>query len=183
SDEGLPMNLRRLGIPVLAALWWGMVGATPPGAQSGTEEAICKDPAVFFCENFEDWALGSVYNNPGNRAKYKGNPWGANPGSPDIVNSEHFDGSKSLRMITPANQASGGAVDTSLIGGPYRTVYWRWYTKYSPNYVWSPVATQHNEMYTCCFNGQHGLGGAVQDNGLFNFASATGSPTKPVITY
>jgi hypothetical protein len=77
------------------------------------EEAICKDPAVFFCENFEDWGLGPVYNNPGNRAKYKGNPWGANPGTPDIVNTEHFDGSKSLRMTTPANQASGGAVDTS----------------------------------------------------------------------
>jgi hypothetical protein len=45
-----------------------------------------------------------------------------------------------------------------------------------------PVATKHNEMYTCCFTGQHGVSGAVQDNGLFNFTSNTGL-SKPVITY
>jgi hypothetical protein len=169
----------RLWIAVLVVLG-SVVSAS---AQSGTEEAVCLRSDVFFCENWEDWAPGQVLGNPGNVNKFKANAWNANPGTPDIVTTEHFLGTKSIRMVTPANQNSGGAIDSNFVGGSRTTIFWRWYTKYSLNYIWSPVGTKHNELFTCCFTGQHGLSGAVQDNGLFSSNGNHGYPPPPLIVY
>lgn len=111
-------------------------------AQTGNEEGICRnDPNVFFCENFEDRAVGSVLSDPGPRYKNKG--WTASTSTPHIQTTEHFDGTKALRMVTPANRVSGGAIDSAFTGR--RTVYYRWYQKWSSNYVYSPVATKGGE--------------------------------------
>jgi hypothetical protein len=147
--------------------------ASLAAAQTGNEEAICRnDPNVFFCENFEDRPLGPVFTFFAVPI-YKNNGWGVgDPNNPDVVNTERADGTKALRMTTPANAASGGSIDTTLLGGPYRTVYWRWYVKYSPNYVWSPIATKHNQI----------LSDGGSDNGIFNFVNNLGIE-QPVITF
>jgi len=157
-----------------------VLGAAPDG-----QEDICTDPAVFFCDNFEARALGT---GDLSRPTYKNNGWSqSNPGpggSPLVINTEHFSGSNALDMVTPQNRASGGYMDASFPNNArFRTIYWRWYSKYSSNYVWSPIATKHNETFTCCFNGEvGGLGGSVQDNGWFMFTNNTGTRT-PVMTY
>jgi hypothetical protein len=159
-------------------LWTASVLAAAPDGQ----EDICTSPAVFFCDNFEARALGT---GDLSRTTYKNNGWSQSSlSSPLVINTEHFDGSNALDMVTPQNSASGGYMSASFPNNAsFSTVYWRWYSKYSSNYVWSPVATKHNETFTCCFNGQFGgLGGAVQDNGWFNFTSNTGART-PVMTY
>jgi hypothetical protein len=148
--------------------------ASLAAAQTGNEEAICvNDPNVFFCENFEDRALGPAYNFFAVPI-YKNNGWSVgDPSTPDVVNTESADGTNSIRMTTPANVASGGVMDTTLPGGPYRTVYWRWYVKYSPNYVWSPIATKHNEIP---------MMDGDADSGIFNFVNDYGIE-QPVVTF
>jgi hypothetical protein len=159
------MNRRWLGSLVLAVC---LLGDSPTWAQAptGHEEAICSQPWVLTCITFEDYPLGLIqYGVP----RYKDKGWGISTGAnQDIVS---MDGAKWIRMITGANQASGGYMGQDLPSGQ-RTVYWRWVVKYSPNYVWSPVATKHNEFYT---NYQ-------LDTGIFNFVSNRGYKT-PVVTY
>jgi hypothetical protein len=140
-------------------------------AQTGNEEAICRnDPNVFFCDNFEDRAVGPVRNDAGPRYKHKG--WSTSaPDSPDVITSEHFTGSKSLRMTTYQNQTGGGFI-TSQFPVSSRTLYYRWYEKYSPNYVWSPIATKHNESDA----------DFETDVGLFNFVGNQGFK-QPVFTF
>jgi hypothetical protein len=159
---------------VIIALAVTVVGAfgtiVSASAQTGQEEAICRnDPNVFFCENFEDRPLGILAPGvPG----YKNNGYGVS-GNPTVQTDEKFDGARAIRLEVLANRVSGNPpvrFDTSIT--PQRTVYWRWYVKYSSNYIWSPVATKHNEMFT---NGQ-------ADNGIFNFTSNNGI-SRPVITY
>jgi hypothetical protein len=161
--------MNRLALALLSVL------CVMPGvaiAQTGNEEAICRtDPNVFFCDNFEDRALGPMRNDAG--PKFKNNGYGTSQADqPSIINTEHFDGSRSLDMVTPQNRASGGFIDTQFPGGSRRTVYYRWYTKYSSNYIWSPVATKHNELVTCGYSG-----GCGSDNGLFNFVNGNRTPT------
>src|SRR5437879_13729188 len=76
-------------------------------------------------------------------------------------------------MVTQANKVSGGFMDSlGFFGGARRTVYWRWYAKYSSNYIWSPVATKHNEE----------LVAGNTDNGLFSFTGPNGL-TVPVFVW
>jgi len=148
-------------------------GAAPDG-----QEDICTNPAVFFCENWENRPLGPVWNFVG-VGGYKNNGWAVSDSiTPDIVNTERVDGTKAIRMVTGANKASGGWIDAAFPNGAaFRTVYWRWYVKYSPNYVWSPEATKHNE--TVSFDRIAGASGA--DLGVFNFTSNMGFRTPNVV--
>jgi hypothetical protein len=158
--------------PLLAALL--LLGSTTLAwGQTGREEAICRtDPNVFFCDNFEDRAVGPLRNDAG--PKFKHNGYGTSqPDQPAVIDTERFDGSKSLDMVTPQNRASGGFIDSNFPGGSRRTVYYRWYTKYSANYIWSPVATKHNELVTCGYSG----GSCGSDNGLFHFVNGNRTPT------
>ena len=166
--------MRSLAFRMMLAVTVVLGLASLAAAQTGNEEAICRnDPNVFFCENFEDRAVGPAYDVL-TIPIYKNNGWAADTTNyfPDVVNFDQVDGTKSIRMVTPANGVSSGAIDTTLLGGPYRTVYWRWYVKYSWNYVWSPIATKHNEIP---FSGE-------ADNHIFNFVNGWGID-QPVITF
>src|SRR5438445_9977720 len=89
-------------IALAVGLWTPIVLAAAPDGQ----EDICTRPAVFFCENFEARALRS---GDFNRAIYKNNGWSLSTGAlQTVVSTEHFAGSKAIRMVTPANQVSGG---------------------------------------------------------------------------
>jgi hypothetical protein len=144
------------------------VGISAAALAPDGQEDLCSDPNVFFCENFEARALGGT---DFGRPIYKNRGWSLSSGARQtVINSEHVDGGKGIRMVTPANVASGGYMDTGFSG--QRTVFWRWYSKWSPNYVWSPVATKHNEMV---------LSGQLPD-GIFNFVNNQGY-RNPVITW
>jgi hypothetical protein len=146
----------------LMLLFTPALAAAPDG-----QEEICNTSAVFFCENWEARALGK---NDLGRALYKSPGWSWSSGAGGIINTQAFDGTKSINLETPANSVSGFALDVGFT--PRRTVYWRWYVKYSSNYVWSPVATKHNEIF---------INGSLS-TGLFNSVSNTGFDT-PVQTF
>src|SRR5437879_9430896 len=75
-------------------------------------------------------------------------------------------------MVTQANKVSGGFMDSlGFFGGARRAVYWRWYAKYSSDYIWSPVATKHNEEFVA----------GSPENGLFNFTYKNGIRTPVLI--
>lgn len=140
---------------------------TPISAQTGNEESICTISAVIFCDNFEDRAIGS----PGFTwpATYKNGGWllSANGSSvnPQVVSTPTFAGSRALRLTTPANQASGGAVDSvTWAAGAQTTVYIRVYSMRSPNYILSPVSVKgfHTRPDT--------------NNGLFSYLSGNWQP-------
>jgi hypothetical protein len=152
-----------LGLPSLAS------------AQTGNEEAICRNDAnVFFCENWEDRPLGFTANFGSSMIlpqQFKNQRWlmdTANAGS--IVTGNAFDGAKSLRLITPANQVSSGGTQTLDVMGNATEWYWRIMLKYESGYIWSPVATKALETVinstnnsTCC--------------GFFNSTSSPGINT------
>jgi hypothetical protein len=158
------MTWRRLGI--LAALWWVLIASAPAAAQTGHEEAICSQPWVLTCITFEDYPLGTIA--PGVQ-RYKDKGWGISTGALQGIVTE--DGKKWIQMVFPQNSVSGGYMGQDL-PSKQRTVYWRWVVKYSPNYIWSPIATKHNELYT-----NYSL-----DSGIFNFTN-NHSTKMPKITY
>jgi hypothetical protein len=137
-------------------------------AQTGNEEPICRDdPNVFFCDNFEDRNVGGA--DYGRRYKNNGYAMSTFPSNNLVQTAEHVDGIKAVAMLTPANRVSGGVLDTAFPG--QRTVYWRWYVKYSTNYFWSN-AVKHNELLVS----QKTL------SGIFNFVSNQGK-TVPIFTW
>ncbi|MEO6546100.1 MAG: hypothetical protein ABIP05_18970, partial [Nitrospiraceae bacterium] len=59
-----------------------------------------------------------------------------------------YTGSHALQMTYPAGQNTGGGFMDLAWKGNSRTIYYRWYTKFSSNFKWSYVATKHNEIST-----------------------------------
>lgn len=126
------------GICCASASW----AAAPDG-----QEDICNDSAVFFCENWEARATGV---GDFTSAKYKSPGWSRSVSGPElsVVAGVGHSGSKAFQFQYEAGNNTGpGYMTLDWPGGPYRTVYYRWMVKYSPNYVWSAVATKHDEFY------------------------------------
>ncbi len=117
----------------------------PAWADHDGSEMICHNSSVFFCENWEGRALGSGdFSSP----KYKSPGWANSRLNTQAVVATAYSGSKGFQFTYPSgNNTGGGFMTVDFPGGPYRTVYYRWMTKYSPNYVWSAVATKHDEFY------------------------------------
>ena len=162
----------------VAAVALLLAAAGAASGQTGNEEAICRnDPNVIFCENYEDRAVGG--SDLGG-SRFKNNGWAVSdfPSFSVVQTAEKFDGTRGIAMITFANTSGGTFMDTVFPDGvPRRTIYYRWYTKYSSNYVWSPEATKHNETL--------GLDPAVgpgAEYGVFNFVGAFGTPRQPLFT-
>lgn len=125
----------------------------PPDQQ----EAVCTDPNVFFCENFEDRSATNVADL--SRSKYKNAGWAMSQtgGSLAVTATQAVDGNHSLQLTYEDKSTGPGFMDTGFPAS-VRTIYLRWYTKWSQNWVWSPVATKHMETVR---------GSAGADNHLF----------------
>ncbi|MCI0426445.1 MAG: hypothetical protein L0Z46_00340 [Nitrospiraceae bacterium] len=102
-----------------------------------SQEDICATEAVIFCDNFENRPLG-LANVTLRGVEYKNGGWAVGNDSSDtsqaVVNTDHFDGTKSMQWTYPVN---GGA---SWIEGRYSAlpeIYYRFYIKNSSNWVWS----------------------------------------------
>jgi len=147
-----PQCVKILGGSLAVALWTIFAGL---GIASASEEAICSNPAVFFCDNFEDRAVG-----PNDLSGSKGGKtlgWGNIDfsGMP-VANDEHFDGTRSLKFIYPAcswsdNQYEG--CGTGFMGPPAfnpspNDWYFRHYAKWSSTFTWSAVGTKHFALLT-----------------------------------
>lgn len=148
--------------PMLHTIWALALGlllvsqyAFAQTGQTGNVEAICSTAAVVLCENFEDRTINdntSLFTN-----LYKNSAWGVSqPGCTGNGCSSvratpsgapAFLGSKVMRFVTPANQASGGFFDHPLPAS--NEYYVRMYTMWcgpplcATTYIWSPVATKH----------------------------------------
>ena len=125
-----------------------MTGMQPvlAAAAPDQQEAICADPAVIFCENFEDRSTADYMDM--SRPKYKNNGWALSNASSGnqtekVVNTQAVDGSKGFQFQYNPGSNGAGFLDTSVAGGS--DVYIRWYSKWSTNYVWSGVSTKHFE--------------------------------------
>jgi hypothetical protein len=146
------------------------------GVNVDNVEDICvNDNNVIFCENWENRPLGWIDNNFGQYfvpSQFKNTGWVlTSPTGGTVVNTEHFEGTKSLQITTPANQSSGGEADTiNNSWANRREFYWRTYEKFSPNYVWSPIGTKNWEQLHV---------GQSQDIDYFNGVSSTTRVTLP----
>lgn len=110
------------------------------------QEDICNDPDVFFCENWESRAAGnSDFSSP----RFKSPGWAnSSLSTQSIATSEKYSGTKAFEFKYPqGNNTGAGFMTVDWPGGPHRTVYYRWMVKYSQNFVWSAVATKHDEFY------------------------------------
>lgn len=117
----------------------------PVWADHDGSEMICHNTNVFFCENWEGRTLGT---SGFSAAKYKSPGWANSRLTTQTVVTTSYSGSHGFQFTYPSgNNTGGGYMTVDFPGGLYRTVYYRWMTKYSPNYVWSAVATKHDEFY------------------------------------
>lgn len=137
------MIKRVLHLIVVLGLW-----VTPVWSDHNGQEDICHDPAVIMCDNFESRSAG--YTDPWwnrlNQKVYKNTGWNLS-GSWIAVTDDPanvYSGNKALEFNYPA-----GPRGTNFMGIGWtsnRTYYARWYTKWSSNYKFSPIATKHNEF-------------------------------------
>ena len=120
-----------------------LVMLTLAGPAAAAEEAVCSDPNVFFCENWEDRALGNGDFTTNKGGKTLG--WGVGDASTQsVVNSGCQDGGKCLQQTYPdlstpqaKDNGGGGFIGTPSFP-PTRTVYVRAWVKYPSNWVNSP---------------------------------------------
>src|SRR5262245_61012137 len=116
----------------------GMLTVAAPAAAA--EEAICSDPNVILCDNFEDRPLGVI--TPAGLPNLGGKTlgWGSDQAySQSIVSgSECVGGGKCLQqnypdLSTPKPQDNGGGGfigSERFPGGQERTIYTRFWVKY-----------------------------------------------------
>jgi hypothetical protein len=141
--EDIPVLLKGL----LAALITLAVSTTAAWA---AQEAICSQTAVFFCDNFEDRAVGGagLQQSVGTKT----GSWDLSDFSGIRVSTNAaFDGTKSMVFDMQAcswsnNQAGGCGVGYGYAQpgiGNRTEFYARHYVYWSPGYVWSPVADKH----------------------------------------
>ncbi|MDO8742778.1 MAG: LamG-like jellyroll fold domain-containing protein, partial [bacterium] len=115
-----------------------------------TQEAICASPFVLMCEDFEERALGSAdLKRPTTKNKGWDLSTGALANHGVISTSEGvYDGAKALQLNYPAGGNTGGGFMNTSWNNTDRTIYVRWYEKWSPNFKQSFIATKNMELYT-----------------------------------
>lgn len=142
-----------------------------------SQETICSNAWVIFCDNFETREPGFPNSGDLTRPIFK-NPGWQGSGGHYVTAGEGFDGSRAMRVDyaprgpgvppNPGDPANGGA---GYIVATYttnaKTLYWRWYTKWSTNWKRSPAAEKHLIL-------QYGNG--PQNQGLHAGHSGFGSP-------
>jgi hypothetical protein len=122
-----------------------VVGLSAPTAWAAApdgQEDICNTAAVIFCDNFEARAVGA---GDLQRSTFKNTGWPVSDSTNITVIADAaniFNGQRALQLRYPAGGGGIGFMNPALPGA-YRTVYMRWYTKWSSSYQFSPIATKH----------------------------------------
>lgn len=132
--------IRKLLAPIMTILISGSLAwaAAPDG-----QEDLCANAAVIFCDNFEARVTGS---GDLTRRTYKSG-WALSEfNRMTVASGVGFGGGKALQFAYPAGVGGIGYMDTAWSG--QRTIYLRWYAKWSSNWKWSPVETKHMFMST-----------------------------------
>jgi len=150
---------------------WGvtLLWFTTAWAVTDNQEAICDQPYVLFCDNFDARALGQ---GDFSRATYKNAGWqysnlNALGGSTSIVQQADPQGNTSNVLDLPCNlygsEAPGANVCAGYLNGmltqviPYGSdFYFRWYTKWSAGFKHSWGEKHAGALFGCdsgCING------------------------------
>lgn len=125
---------RFLLVCCLVGLWW-------VGSAHAAQESICSTAAVIVCENFDDRSLGTATTTINTAILTKTPAWAVSDTSMSVVNTQAFDGTKSLQWTYGAGSAGAGFFD---LGIPSRRDYYiRFYMKNESTWVWS---TDGNKM-------------------------------------
>src|SRR5262249_17094234 len=111
------------------------------GITSAAPEAICSDPNVLFCDNFEDRDVGNGDFSTNKGGKTLG--WGVGDASTQSIvsGSQCQDGGKCLQQVypdlsTPQKKDNGGGGFLGTATWPQeRTLYYRTWFKYPSNWV------------------------------------------------
>lgn len=151
-------------------------------------EAICANAAVFACEDWEGYS--TTQSSAGlSGGGTKSPTWtrsvvGSSTDGITIIDAATtpqgvHSGSRALQLAYPSGTGGTDYMDGTL-PSTYRTIYWRWYVKYSSNFQWSGVATKHDELLLS--------GGAAGDTpqlawtgDINSCGSGPTSPMKPTI--
>lgn len=119
-----------------------LVMLTLAGPAGAAEEAICSDPNVIFCDNFNDRALGGNDLSTNKGGKTTG--WNKDQDPNQIVvNTGCLDGNcfqqlyPDLTVPQMKDNGGGGFMGTNSLG-MNRTIYYRVWLKYPSNWVESP---------------------------------------------
>lgn len=117
--------------------------AAPTWANHDGQEDICHSAAVIFCDNFEARTLG---DGDFQRATYKNNGWEycCIQGT-SVVTTAGVTGAstKALQLHQVAGANVGGSYINGKGVGNILDVYFRWYVKWSSNFVFSPTGNKH----------------------------------------
>jgi hypothetical protein len=135
---------RSLVLPALAALAGAGAGALPAqAAESFCPKGASPDPAVIWCDGFEDSDLG-----PGGTVAENYFDYNDNGGSMVRTTAEHAEGSNAMRVHWAAGQVSAGSmIRTFGRAGvrsqgrsteDFRDVYWRIYVKLQDGFQGQP---------------------------------------------
>lgn len=141
------------------------------------QEDICASANtwVIMCENFENRTVQAF---PGNTfpSEFKNLGWcggttcSGNTGGLSVINTQAFDGSKSLEMNYPSGANNGLGFASINLPSANRELYFRVYTKHSANYQWSVIAdkwlyfntnTTPNNQLLLEASTQHGIGAPI----------------------
>ncbi|MGH3116728.1 MAG: IPT/TIG domain-containing protein [Gaiellales bacterium] len=127
-----------LVVLIAIGAWITPAWAAAPDGQ----EDICTSPAVIFCDNFESRSLGF-----GDlvRGTFKNSGWSPSAFYSHMAISDTpagvYEGRRALQFRYPAGAGGIGFMGT-FFPTPYRTLYFRWYQKWSDAFTFSPVATK-----------------------------------------
>src|SRR5262249_10308924 len=115
-------------------------------------EAICTQPYILLCENFEDRPLGQFQSLPPSPSTFGSYIIGLDlqGGAIDaaaIVNGtgQFFDGTQGLQFFSRAGYWDGTSLQMYLLS-TNREVWHRWYTKWGPEWStgWPLAGVKHN---------------------------------------
>ena len=156
---------------------------TGVGVANAAEEAICSDPAVFFCDNFEDRALGGNDLQTNKGGKTTG--WDISDTTTMVISTDTAnDGTKSLKFIYPAcswvdgqGQGCGAGLMSNLVKFNRSDWYHRHYIKWSSDYTWAMGAADKHVAFETIPTGP---GGTLVYRQPWLYSRGFATPTKAI---
>gem|GEM_PF-2758216 len=123
-------------------------------AVTDNQEAVCDQPYILFCDNFEARSYGDF---PGGLPPtYKNGGWAVSSlqggiipaptivGPTGVYTGQVVDGTHAVQIHSPAGANNGGPYIVGSFVSSALDVYYRWYVRWSPEYVnWPQGGQKH----------------------------------------